>query len=210
LESPVRLKTPRLLLREFEEEDLLQVHEYLSDPEVFRYMIGGSADLQQSRESIRKIIDVSKEKPRLDYSLVVTHKEKGRVIGGSRVRVFDPTLDPVHTLLGPAYFGFWLNRLFWGQGYGTEVAKALLSFGFDELRLHRIFAWCDAENVSSARILEKIGMRREGVFVKNWMIRDNWRDAFLYAMLDSEWRKIEEWKMSPVTGVIHLERRTAT
>ena len=66
------------------------------------------------------------------------------------------------------------------------------------------------ENVSSARILEKIETRREGVFVKNWMIRDNWRDAFLYAMLDSEWRKIEEPKMSPVTGVIHLERRTAT
>jgi len=191
----VRLKTPRLLLREFEEEDLLQVHEYLSDPEVFRYMIGGSADLQQSRESIRKIIDVSSEKPRLDYSLVVTQKEKGRVIGGSRVRVLDPTVNIVYRLLGPAYVGFRLNRLFWGQRYGTEVAKALLSFGFDGLRLHRIFAWCDAENVSSARILEKVGMRREGVFVKNWIVRDNWLDAFLYAMLDSEWRKIEEPKM---------------
>jgi len=163
----VRLKTPRLLLREFEEEDLLRVHEYLSDPEVFRYMIGGSADLQQSRESIRKIIDASSEKPRLDYSLAVTNKEKDRVIGGSRVRVLDPTLNPVYRLPGPAYFGFWLNRRFWDQGYGTEVAKALVSFGFDELRLHRLFAWCDAENVSSARILEKIGMRREGVFVKN-------------------------------------------
>ena len=200
----MRLKTPRLLLREFEEEDLLQVHEYLSDPEVFRYMIGGSADLQQSRESIRKIIDVSSEKPRLDYSLVVTQKEKGRVIGGSRVRVLDPTVNIVYRLLGPAYVGFWLNRLFWGQRYGTEVAKALLSFGFDGLRLHRIFAWCDAENVSSARILEKVGMRREGVFVKNWMVRGNWRDVFLYAMLDSEWRKIEESKMSPVTGAIHI------
>ena len=132
------------------------------------------------------------------------------MIGGSRVRVLDPALNPVYRLLGPAYVGFWLNRLFWGRGYGTEVAKVLLSFGFDEHRLHRIFAWCDAENVSSARILEKVGMRREGVFVKNWIVRDNWLDAFLYAMLDSEWRKIEESKMSPVTGVIHLERRTAT
>jgi len=186
IESPVRLKTPRLLLREFEEEDLLQVHEYLSDPEVFLYMIGGSADQQQSKESIRKIIEARSEKPRLDYSLVVTLNEKGRVIGGSRVRVLDPTLNLVYRLLGQAYIGFWLNRRFWGQGYGIEVAKALLSFGFDGLRLHRIFAWCDAENVSSARILDKIGMRREGVLVKNWMVRGNWRDAFLYAMLDSE------------------------
>jgi len=195
IESPVRLKTPRLLLREFEEEDLLQVHEYLSDPEVFLYMIGGSADQQQSKESIRKIIEARSEKPRLDYSLVVTLNEKGRVIGGSRVRVLDPTLNLVYRLLGQAYIGFWLNRRFWGQGYGIEVAKALLSFGFDGLRLHRIFAWCDAENVSSARILDKIGMRREGVLVKNWMVRGNWRDAFLYAMLDSEWRKVEESKM---------------
>ena len=191
----MRLKTPRLLLREFEEEDLLQVHEYLSDPEVFLYMIGGSADQQQSKESIRKIIEARSEKPRLDYSLVVTLNEKGRVIGGSRVRVLDPTLNLVYRLLGQAYIGFWLNRRFWGQGYGIEVAKALLSFGFDGLRLHRIFAWCDAENVSSARILDKIGMRREGVLVKNWMVRGNWRDAFLYAMLDSEWRKVEESKM---------------
>jgi len=158
-------------------------------------MIGGSADQQQSKESIRKIIEARSEKPRLDYSLVVTLNEKGRVIGGSRVRVLDPTLNLVYRLLGQAYIGFWLNRRFWGQGYGIEVAKALLSFGFDGLRLHRIFAWCDAENVSSARILDKIGMRREGVLVKNWMVRGNWRDAFLYAMLDSEWRKVEESKM---------------
>ena len=102
-ESPVQLKTPRLLLREFEEEDLLEVHEYLSDPEVFRYMIGGSADQQQSKESIRKIIEARSEKPRLDYSLVVTLNEKGRVIGGSRVRVFDPTLSPCT--------GFWAQPM---------------------------------------------------------------------------------------------------
>src|SRR5438132_9708054 len=99
IESPVRLKTPRLLLREFEEEDLLQVHEYLSDPEVFRYMIGGSADLQQSRESIRKIIDVSSEKPRLDYSVVVSQKEKDRVIGCRRDRELDQYLNPDMILL---------------------------------------------------------------------------------------------------------------
>jgi RimJ/RimL family protein N-acetyltransferase len=192
IESPVRLKTPRLLLREFEEKDLLQAHEYLSDPEVFRYMIGGSADQQQSKESIQKIIEARREKPRLDYSLVVTLKEKDRVIGGSRVRILDPTVNIVYRLLGPAYIGFWLNRRFWRQGYGTEMARALLSFGFDELRLQRIFAWCDAENISSAKILEKIGMRREGVFVKNWMVRNTWRDAFLYAMLDSEWRETKE------------------
>ncbi len=55
------------------------------------------------------------------------------MIGGSRVRILDSTLNPVYRLLGPAYVGFWLNRRFWGQGYGTEVARrfflsALTSF----------------------------------------------------------------------------------
>ena len=128
IESPVRLKTPRLLLREFEEEDLLQVHEYLSDPEVFLYMIGGSADQQQSKESIRKIIEARSEKPRLDYSLVVTLNEKGRVIGGSRVRVIDPTLNPVYRLLGQAYIGFWLNRRFLGPGIWHRGRKGASFF----------------------------------------------------------------------------------
>ena len=187
----VELKTTRLLLREFEEDDLLQVHEYLSDPEVFRYMIGGSAGQEQTRETIRKLIVARDEHPRLDYSLAVALKEKEQVIGGSRVRVLDPKLNPVYQLLGQAYIGFWLNRKFWSKGYGTEVARTLVDFGFDNLRLHRIFAWCDAENTASTKILEKIGMHREGVLRKNWMIREHWRDAIVYGVLETEWRAMQ-------------------
>ncbi|HZY46703.1 MAG TPA: GNAT family protein [Candidatus Bathyarchaeia archaeon] len=185
----VELKTQRLLLREFRENDLLRVHEYWSDPQVFQYMVGGSVDQEQTRESIRKIIAARDTNPRLDFSLAVILHETDRLIGGSRLRLLDPNLNLVYQLLGQAYVGFWLNQQYWGRGYGTEVARALLGFGFDHLHLHRIFAWCDAENIASAKVLEKIGMRREGMFMKNWMIKEQWRDAIIYATLESEWHE---------------------
>jgi RimJ/RimL family protein N-acetyltransferase len=58
--------------------------------------------------------------------------------------------------------------------------------------LHRIFAWCDTENPASARVLEKAGMRREGVLRKNWTVRGEWRDALLYAMIESEWNSSQK------------------
>lgn len=186
------LKTQRLLLREFVEDDWQPIHSYTSDPEVFRYVEGGPLNDQQTRVSIEKAIASQREDPRLDFRLAVALKEEGKVIGDARIRILDPNLHPVYRLLGQAYIGFYFNRHYWRKGYASEVAQVLLSFGFDQLRLHRIFAWCDAENLASARVLEKVGMRREGVLRKNWTVRGEWRDAFLYAMIESEWSNSQD------------------
>ena len=76
-----------------------------------------------------------------------------------------------------------------GQGYATEAARALVSFGFGTLRLHRVFATCDVRNVASARVLEKVGMRREGHCRGDKWVRGQWRDSYIYAMLEDEWSK---------------------
>jgi len=186
------LKSQRLSLREFVEADWQSVHSYASDPEVFRYVEGGPLNEQQSRDSLQKAIVNQRENPRFDFRLAVTLKMKGKLIGDCRIRILDPNLHPVYRLLGQAYIGFYLNRKFWGQGYASEVAQGLLAFGFDQLGLHRIFAWCDSENLASARVLEKVGMRREGVLLKNWTIRGELRDAFLYAITESEWSNSDE------------------
>src|SRR5438309_7845482 len=186
------LKTERLVLRDFVEADWQPVHFYASDPEVFRYVEGGPLNDEQTRISIQKAIASQSEDPRLDFRLAVTLKEEGKVIGDARIRTLDLNLHPAYRLLGQAYIGFSLNPHYWRKGYASEVARALLAFGFDQLRLHRIFAWCDAENLASARVLEKVGMRREGLLLKNWTIRGEWRDALLYAMIESEWSNWQE------------------
>ena len=77
----------------------------------------------------------------------------------------------------------------WGKGIATEAAKHLLDFGFGELGLHRIWATCLPENPASARVLEKVGMRKEGFLVGNLKIHGVWKSSFLYATLAEEWRQ---------------------
>lgn len=70
----------------------------------------------------------------------------------------------------------------------TEAAGALLGYGFTALDLHRVWATCDARNKASARVLEKIGMRREGLLVHERVVKGDWRDSCVYAVLKDEWR----------------------
>lgn len=71
----------------------------------------------------------------------------------------------------------------------TEVASTLLSFGFNTLNLHRIFATCDPRNVASECVLQKLGMHYEGRMRETMLLRDGWRDSVLYSLLEQEWQK---------------------
>ena len=75
-----------------------------------------------------------------------------------------------------------------GRGYATEAARPLLAVAFDVLRLHRVIGRVEARNVGSARVLEKLGMRREAHFVENEFVKDEWQSELVYAILDREWR----------------------
>jgi RimJ/RimL family protein N-acetyltransferase len=79
--------------------------------------------------------------------------------------------------------GYLISPAAQGQGYATEAARALLDFGLTTGGLHRITATCDPENTGSVRVLEKIGMSREGHLRDHFLIRGAWRDRLLYAKL---------------------------
>jgi RimJ/RimL family protein N-acetyltransferase len=86
-----------------------------------------------------------------------------------------------------AWIGYVINPRCWGRGYATEAAREMLRFGFGELELHRIEATCDVLNAASARVLEKIGMQREGLLREHMWLRDRWRSSYLYSILADEW-----------------------
>jgi RimJ/RimL family protein N-acetyltransferase len=75
-----------------------------------------------------------------------------------------------------------------GHGYATEAARMMLRLGFEEFGLHRIIGRIDAWNTASARVLERLGMRREAHFAQNKIVRGEWSDEVVYAMLEDEWR----------------------
>jgi RimJ/RimL family protein N-acetyltransferase len=174
------IQMERLMLRDFEKEDWRSVQNYASDPEVVRYMDFGPNTEQESRNFIRRSLAQQKERSRDNFTLAIVLKTEDKLIGGCGIYVTNRNNRE-------GYIGYVLNRNFWRHGYATETARGLLKFGFNELKLHRIFATCDAENVASAHVLEKSGMQMEGHFRENGWVKGRWRDSLLYAILDHEW-----------------------
>ena len=84
--------------------------------------------------------------------------------------------------------GYELDPRYWGRGYATEAAGEMVRLGFEELDLHRIWSWCVADNVASARVLEKVGLRLEGRQREHEWFKGRWWDHLLYGMLEQEWR----------------------
>jgi RimJ/RimL family protein N-acetyltransferase len=89
-----------------------------------------------------------------------------------------------------ADMGYELDPNYWGYGYATEAATAVLNFGFSQLRVHRVWANAIAENKASRRVLEKIGMQLEGTLRENEWMKGRWWDTVLYGILEQEWQQL--------------------
>ncbi len=174
--TPIR--TERLILREFAPEDWMAIHAFASDPQAVQYVSFGPNTVGESKTFVREQLEAQEAVERTSYVLAVTLAESRRLIGEVGLRLADRD---------EASLGYVFGRPFWGRGYGTEAARAMLGFAFDTLGLRRVTAGCDQRNIASARVLEKIGMRREGAHRQALRVREEWRDTFTYAILDWEW-----------------------
>jgi ribosomal-protein-alanine N-acetyltransferase len=172
------LETPRLVLRALSLADAPQVQQLagvrevadttLSIPHPYEdglaeAWIGSLADLYARREQV---------------VFAITARPAGEVIGAIGL-----VLRLVHDR---AELGYWIGKPFWGRGYATEAAAAVVRYGFDVLNLNRIHACHFARNPASGRVLEKIGMRREGIsrqHVRRW---GRFEDLVHYGMLREE------------------------
>jgi RimJ/RimL family protein N-acetyltransferase len=172
--------TERLVLREFTAADLDDIQAYAEDPEVVRYMEWGPNTLKMTREVLERWLNDQRTWPRLAVNLAVELRASARPIGAVRLDVRDPANRS-------GDMGYSFNRSAWGQGLGSEAAAALVRVAFDVLGLHRLWATCDVRNAGSAGVLERIGMRREGLLRGHLQGRDGWRDSYLYAMLAEDW-----------------------
>lgn len=114
-----------------------------------------------------------------EVRLAVSLRENGRLIGGIGLR---PMEEYQH-----AELGYWLGVPFWGQGYATEAAREMLRYGFEELRLHRIFASHFQNNPASANVLKKLGMKYEGCQRQHVYKFGQFLDLKLYGLLRQEW-----------------------
>ncbi|MGN7177121.1 GNAT family N-acetyltransferase [Paenibacillus sp. FSL R5-0490] len=167
----MELKTERLIIRKFTSEDWQAVYEYTANPDVMRYIPEGVFTEEAAKEFIRKNIEKAEHFPVfIEGDILIGHIGFHKYFGNHTYEI-----------------GWVFNPKFYNKGYASEAAYAVLKYGFEKLGLHRIIATCQPENPPSYRVMEKIGMRREGFFKKCIPHGDEWWDEYYYAILKEEW-----------------------
>ncbi len=175
------IRTERLILRELAAEDWRPTLALRSDPEVMRYMGLPRETEEETRAFVARCVASQPDEPRRWLPLSIVLRADERVIGGCGLTMSS-------NVAGEADVGYLLERASWGKGYATEALRALLGVGFENMGAHRIVANCAVENAASARVLDKVGMRREGLLRQQVWTGERWRDCHLYAILEDEWR----------------------
>lgn len=174
------IETERLIIRHFNETDDGDLFEYLSLPQTYIYEPGEPVNAEEARK-------IAAERAKGDEFYAVVLKSQMKMIGHLSFIQIEPKKFFTWEL------GYIFNPDYHNQGYASEASKAFVHYAFTTFKIHRITAHCNTQNIASWKLLEKIGMRREGHFIRNAYFKkdDNnnpiWVDSYQYAMLnDSE------------------------
>ncbi|MBM7583665.1 RimJ/RimL family protein N-acetyltransferase [Bacillus pakistanensis] len=172
----------RVFFRELTQKDWIDVHKYASQEMVCQFQPWGPNTQDESLAYVNKIIEDTNQLPRSRYAFAIILKENERMIGVGEINIRDRNnrIGEITYIINPDH---------WGNGYATEVAEMLINFGFCELKFHRLFATCDPRNIGSSRVLEKVGMTKEGRIREGLWIKDGWRDSLLFSILEQEWEQ---------------------
>jgi RimJ/RimL family protein N-acetyltransferase len=174
--------TERLHLRPYTAEDFDALYAIQSRPEVARYLYWDARD----RDEVRQALEAKAQCSVLgdeggSLQLAVVLPESGTLIG-------DALLMWTSRQHRQGEIGYVFHPDHGGRGYATEAAEVMLRLGFEGLGLHRVVGRLDGRNTASARVLERLGMRREAHLVQNETVKGEWTDEVIYAMLEDEWR----------------------
>jgi RimJ/RimL family protein N-acetyltransferase len=173
------LETERLVLRPYNDGDLENLHAVYSQPEVARWLYYGPSTLEESRAKLARKI-AGGELTEENGLCAAVQLRDGTYVGDAVLFYGSVEHKTVEV-------GFAFDPRHQGKGYATETARALLDWAFSR-GFHRVVGRLEARNAASARVLEKLGMRREGLLVENEWVKNEWQSELVYAMLEREWR----------------------
>jgi len=176
----MELVKPRLRLREFVEAVFQAFREMVSRPEMLTYEKELPREAE-TRESLAESISSQREIPRTVYKLAVTIPQQDTVIGLLK-------LSRRWEAIREWEIGWAIHLEEWGQGYATEAAWHMIDWAFSELKTHRVVAFCHALNASSVRVMEKLGMHKDGRLRETRWLKGEWWDEYVYAILERDWK----------------------
>ncbi len=177
----MELVTERLYIRRFRESDSEDLYAYTSNPTVLKFEPFKPMTREETLEETKWRVK--------DERFLAVCLKNGKMIGNLYFSKGDFDTYEV---------GYVFNETYWGNGYATESLQALLEHAFVEIGVRRIIAKCDPQNRSSWKLLERVGMRREGTLIQNVYFLKNdegnpiWKDTYEYGILKSEYRSIQD------------------
>jgi RimJ/RimL family protein N-acetyltransferase len=174
------LTTRRLLLRQPRPEDAQEIARLAGDPEISANTleIPYPYDEKMAWDWIRET--ERKRDERSEQVFLITNRTSGEIIGAIGLM----GLIPEHSR---AKIGYWIGRPFWNLGYATEAVCAVLDYGFRLLSLHRIYGFSLTSNKASGRVMDKCGMRHEGVLRQHLQKNGNFQDVAVHGILREEY-----------------------
>jgi RimJ/RimL family protein N-acetyltransferase len=177
----IKLETERLILRPLKVEDEETIYQYVKDYDIARWTINIPHPYPRDGaiSFIRQATGLMDEG--LCYELAILLKSNQEIVGVvSFVKV-----NKTHR---NAELGYWVGKPYWNKGFATEAAMRILEFGFNGLGLERIFSKCFFDNLSSRKVMEKIGMKYEGKFRHEVFKENRFIDMTYYSILKEDWK----------------------
>lgn len=183
----MKLKTKRLILREYSKKDVMDLVDGLNNLEVSKWLV--IVPYPYTKKDAKKWIkycmeNAKKGKKRNSYDFAIELKSEKKVIGGM-------SLDKINKSHGTASGGIWINAKYHHHGYGTEAFGERIKFAFDKLKLRRIECGFLKGNASSLKMQKKLGFKFEGIRRKAFkcMADGKIKDECILGLLKNEWKK---------------------
>lgn len=134
----------------------------------------------ETQKSLDEFIINQHENPRTIYKMAITIPPEDTAVGMIKLSRNQESIREWEV-------GWAIRPDQWGKGYATEAAWQIMDWGFRELNIHRIVAFCHASNAASVRVMEKLGMHQDGRLRESRWLKGRWWDEFVYAILEREW-----------------------
>jgi len=169
------LLTPSLILRALQLSDLDDLYEYASDPEIDHYVPWEHyKHSEEARNNLNEFLEEYQKDGLGAWG--IEHRADNKLIGIINTSIPHRTNRRVE-------MGYTISRAYWGRGFATEAVQAVIQFGFEKMDLVRIEAVVLPDNIASARVLEKVGMKFEGLLHSYQVWRGQPRDLRMYAIV---------------------------
>jgi len=184
----VEILTERTRLRLIEWTDLASIHALHSLPETDEFnTLGIPANIEETKAVIAPWIAEHELDKIKNYTFIIEKANNEEFIG-----LFGFKIGSEKFRRGEVWYKIHTDS--WRKGYATEALRGVIDFGFDALKLHRIEAGCAVENTGSIKVLEKVGMIRDGRGRKILPLKSGWSDNYVYSILETDVRKTTHTK----------------